>query len=95
VVGEDAEGGNRNAPGAASNGDAGAGSETGGASTIGGSGGGVSPGGNGGAARGGGTGSASRVAPSRNRSDCDECISQRQADLQACAVILDCCVSNG
>lgn len=81
VVSEDSEGGNRSASGAAGNDNAGAGSEN--------------QGGNGSAAGGGSAGSTSCIAQWRNRSDCDGCTTQRQPDLQACAVILDCYVSNG
>lgn len=57
---------------------------------------GESQGGNGGAAPGGGgsvAGSTSCAAGWRNQSACEQCATQVQPDLRACAVILDCYVS--
>jgi hypothetical protein len=67
-----------------------------------GSGGAGGPGGNGGAAGAsddGGSasaaGSSSCAAGWRNQSTCDQCATQVQVDLQACATILDCYISKG
>jgi len=82
--------------GAGSGGAAGAlagGASSGGAESQGGNGGAAGASDDGGSAS--AAGSSSCAAGWRNQSTCDQCATQVQVDLQACATILDCYVSKG